>query len=71
MSTYPVLFPEVFEGGNGDLVIVQEWPDLKGETFVRVMLPMAEARRLAAAILVVAEMAERGRDNGTDSNDQT
>jgi hypothetical protein len=50
----------VFEGGNGDLVLRQEWPSLKyGDRFVRVMVDMKDAEKLAMNILAVAR-ASRG-----------
>jgi hypothetical protein len=64
MSSIPKMFPlremmkpDVYEGGTGKLVICQEWPSLKGDTYTYVMLPMAEAEALANAILDMA----RGR----------
>lgn len=54
----------VFEGGNGDLVLCQEWPSVdQGERFMGVMLNMKDADRLATEILAVARVA-RGKDNG-------
>ena len=47
----------VFEGGNGDLVLCQEWPSLSGERFVRVMLDMKDAEKLAMNIMSVARAA--------------
>jgi hypothetical protein len=44
---------DVFEGGAGNLVLCQEWPSLHGELYLRILLPMAEARQLAEAILAV------------------
>jgi hypothetical protein len=43
--------PEVFEGGTGDLVIFQEWPNLEEEGCVRVIIPMHRALDLATAII--------------------
>ena len=64
MSTSAELFPlremmnvDAYEGGTGNLVLSQEWPSLRGETYSRIMLPMAEAEALAFAILAIA----RGR----------
>jgi len=48
---------DVFEGAGGDLIILQEWPDLKGETFVRIFIDMDEAERLCAQIMAVAKVA--------------
>lgn len=48
----------VFEGGNGDLVLCQEWPSLKfGDRFVSVMLDMKDAEKLAMSIMSVARSA--------------
>jgi hypothetical protein len=46
-----------FEGGGGDLVIVQEHTRLDGETYVRVRIPVSDAARLAEEILAVAAHA--------------
>lgn len=47
--------PEVFRGGTGDLVILQELPSLEGgERFIRIRIPMVEAEALADAIRAVA-----------------
>lgn len=53
----------VFEGGNGDLVLCQEWPALAGDRFVRVMLDMKDAERLAMNIMSVARSARRNKTN--------
>jgi hypothetical protein len=47
---------DVFRGGGtGNLVLCQEWPSMnRGERYVRIMVPMNEARELAEAILAVA-----------------
>lgn len=46
---------DVFRGGTGNLVLSQEWPSMsRGERYVRIMVPMNEARALAEAILAVA-----------------
>lgn len=46
---------DVFKGaGSGNLVLCQEWPSMsRGEHYVRIMVPMDEARDLAEAILAV------------------
>jgi hypothetical protein len=48
---------EVYEGACGHLVILQEWPSIEGEEYVRIILPMSDAENLAHSILSVA----RGR----------
>ncbi len=46
---------DVFRGGTGNLVLCQEVPSIsRGERYVRIMIPMDEARELAEAILAVA-----------------
>jgi hypothetical protein len=45
---------ECFQGGTGDLVIVQEYTTPDSETYVRVRIPMSDAARLASDILKVA-----------------
>jgi hypothetical protein len=48
----------VFKGGNGDLVLCQEWPSMAlGDRFSRVMVDMGDAEKLAAQILAVARAA--------------
>lgn len=48
----------VFKGGNGDLVLCQEWPSMAfGERFMRVMTDMKDAEMLAMQILAVARAA--------------
>jgi hypothetical protein len=50
VSEYSDFMPvDVFEGGTGNLVLRQEWPSHDGERFLRIMIPMQQARRLAAA----------------------
>lgn len=51
------LMPEVFLGAAGDLVILQEWPALQGDEFIRVYVPMDRVLDLAAAIIEVARRA--------------
>lgn len=50
-----------FEGGCGDLVIVQEYPRLESDTYVRVRIPMRDAVRLGEEILAVAAHAAGAR----------
>jgi hypothetical protein len=45
---------EVYEGAGGDLVLCQEFPDIKGEFFVRIFVDMDQAEKLCASILEVA-----------------
>lgn len=50
----------VYVGGNGDLVLSQEWPSLnRGDRFVRVIVDMKDAEKLAMNILSVARAARR------------
>lgn len=51
----------VFEGGNGDLVLRQEWTSERGERFMRVMLDMKDAEKLAMNIMSVARAARRNK----------
>jgi hypothetical protein len=48
---------EVFEGGNGHLVIMQEYPHQSGERYVRIMTDMSNAEALCAEIMEVAKKA--------------
>jgi hypothetical protein len=59
-STFEVMPVEVFEGGCGHLVIMQEWPSLTdGESYLRVMLDMRDAEVLCKKIMAVAGKARR------------
>jgi hypothetical protein len=42
--------PEVFIGGNGDVVVVQEIPRLAGEHCIRLMLSVDDAEAVAETI---------------------
>lgn len=48
---------DVFEGAGGDLIILQEFPDIKGEHYVRVFIDMDRAEELCAWIMAVARSA--------------
>lgn len=54
-----------FEGGNGDLVLCQEWPSMDRERYARVMLDMKDAEKLAMQILAVARAARRKANGGS------
>lgn len=56
----------VYVGGNGDLVLSQEWPSLnRGDRFLRVMVDMKDAEKLAMNILSVARAArDKGQGGG-------
>ena len=58
--------PAVFKGGNGDLVLCQEWPFMdRGERFIRVVIDMKDAEKLAMQILAVARSARgEGKEGG-------
>jgi hypothetical protein len=51
----------VFEGGTGDLVIVQEYTSPDSETYVRVLIPMKDAATLAEEILSIVSHASGAR----------
>ena len=57
-SNIEVMPVDVYEGGNGDLVLTQEWPDMDGESYTRIMIPMEEAFALAQRILATAKRAK-------------
>jgi hypothetical protein len=57
MSDTVCLPVEVFEGAGGDLIILQEFPGLHGEAFVRVFINMDEAEKLCSEIMSVARQA--------------
>ena len=56
----------VYVGDNGDLVLSQEWPSLnRGDRFLRVMVDMKDAEKLAMNILSVARAArDKGQGGG-------
>lgn len=56
---------DAFEGGNGDLVLCQEWPSIESERYLRVMVPMKDAEKLAMQILAVARAARRKANGGS------
>jgi hypothetical protein len=59
-SDYSELMPvEVFVGGCGDLVLCQEWPQIEGEQYLRIIVPMRDALKLAHKIIAVAELQNR------------
>jgi hypothetical protein len=49
---------EVFEGGGGDLVFCQECPHVDGDRYLRTLVPMRDALKLAHAIIGIARKAE-------------
>jgi hypothetical protein len=51
------MFPDVFEGATGMLVICQECSNEDSESYLRVSVPMADAVALAESILAVARGA--------------
>lgn len=57
----PVLMPvEVFVGGNGDIVLLQEVPSLQfGERYLRVMVRPDQAKALCMAITNAARAARK------------
>lgn len=46
--------PEVYENGNGYFVICQEWPELEGDKYLRIMVAPEHAEALAHALLALA-----------------
>lgn len=50
---------EVFEGGCGDIVLLQEFPSEKGEQYVRVFISVADAERVCAEIMRIAGAKKR------------
>jgi hypothetical protein len=50
---------EAFQGaGSNNLVLCQEWPDIEGERYVRIVIPMRDALELACKIITVANNVE-------------
>jgi len=48
---------EVYEGAGGDLIIMQEFPGIEGESYVRVFIGMEDAERICSEIMRVAGAA--------------
>lgn len=48
---------EVYEGMNGDLVLMQEWSKPEAEHYVRIIMRMEDAEAIAERILAVAKKA--------------
>jgi hypothetical protein len=53
-NTFEVMPIEVFEGGCGHIVLCQEWAELTGESYLRVMLNKRDAEELCRRIMAVA-----------------
>lgn len=50
--SFTVMDVDVFRGAGSDmLVLLQEWPALDGDGYVRIMIPMRDANDLALRIL--------------------
>jgi hypothetical protein len=60
--------PEVFEGASGHLIICQEWPALEETSYLRIMVSMVDARKLANEILAIAENAEKHSEGKRGAN---
>jgi hypothetical protein len=50
---------EVYEGGNGDVVLCQEWPALGGEQYTRVIISVRDAERVAHEILALVKRLKK------------
>jgi hypothetical protein len=50
---------EVFKGGGGDIVLLQEFPSEKGEQYLRVFVSVEDADRVCAEIMRIAGAAKR------------
>lgn len=48
---------QVFEGGNGDLVIMQEYSTPSEEKYLRVITSMSNAEELCVQIMAIAKKA--------------
>jgi hypothetical protein len=53
-NTFEVMPIEVFEGGCGHVVLCQEWAELTGESYLRVMFNKRDAEELCRRIMAVA-----------------
>lgn len=54
-----VLPVEVFVGGGGDIVILQEWPNTKGEEYLRVFINPDDAEKVCQQIMSAAKETRR------------
>jgi len=52
---------DVFAGAGGDIVILQEWPGILGEHYVRIFIDPKDAEAVCRGIMAAAAKA-RGRD---------
>lgn len=57
MSKNICLAVEVFEGNGQDLVLMQEFPGVDGEHYVRIFVDMDNVEKLCAEIMSVARRA--------------
>lgn len=48
---------QVYEGASGNLILMQEFPDINGEHYVRLFVDMDEAEKLCASIMQIAKAA--------------
>lgn len=46
---------DVYESGNGDLMLCQEWPDIDGDAYSRIKIPLDQAESVARRIIALAE----------------
>lgn len=59
LETFEVMPIDVFVGGCGHVVLCQEWPDLTGESYLRVMLNERDAEKLCQKIMAAAREARK------------
>jgi hypothetical protein len=50
---------EVYEGGNGHVVLCQGWPELAGEKYLRIIINLKDAETVAEEILALAKRMRR------------
>ena len=46
--------PDVYDNGNGYFIICQEWPQLDGDKYMRIMVAPDQAEALAHSLLAIA-----------------
>lgn len=45
---------EAFIGGCGHIVLLQEWPDISGDTYIRVFIRPDDAEKVCQQIMAAA-----------------
>lgn len=54
VKTLEVMPIEAFIGGCGHIVLLQEWPDISGDTYIRVFICPEDAESVCQQIMALA-----------------